>query len=971
MFLLKLYYFVLTLTPMKFLLPLSCLLLLLTSAATFTKAQEFGGNPPSITWQQINMPAAKVIFPSGLDSAGLRVANIVQQMNRTLQPTIGFKQRQISIVLQNQTTISNAYVGLAPFRSEFFLTPEQNSFAIGSLWWPEQLAIHEYRHVQQYNNFNVGFSHFLKVLFGESGQAFGNGLSVPDWFFEGDAVFNETLVSQQGRGRLPYFFNGYRAYWQSGKYFSYMKLRNGSYRDFTPDWYPLGYMLVSYGREKYGYDFWKKVTHDAAAFRGGFYPLQRAIKKYTGNNFKWFTNNGMNFFRQQLINTEPYELPDSLKKYTFRDHIFGYAIGEKHFVANRQYPFYVNDSTLVYMKSTYNHVPAFVVKTGNKENTIATRSFSLDNYFAYRDGKIVYASYRPDLRWNDRDYSELMLLDVKTGTEKRITKGTKYFSPDFSPDSKTIIVVKAGADGKSELHLLNTADGKVTAVVPNKDNLYYTYPKFYDNDTVIAAVRTANGEMTLDLIDIKTGANKYLLPFSFQPIAFPAIKNDTVYFSKTSGINDDLFAFAIKTNQLSKLTGRLVYGNAGNYQPAVSDHHLAFTTFTQTGYRVIEAGKKDLQWVSIDTNIPESLPDFGITVLKSDSSGNLLSKIKNDSLPITKYRKSHHLFNFHSLIPDFSDPNYTISLEGENVLNTLQSHLSFTYNRDEGYKEIGFGAVYGALFPYISAGAGYTLDRRGFSKGRKIYWDETNLHAGLQLPLNLSGGKYVTSLNVGSDLYYAKSTFQPAYRNLFADKNYTYSNNYIRFANTIQQAKQNIYPRFGQSISLNYKSAISGVNATQFLANAYLYLPGFFINHNLVINLAHQQKEKSNGVDFSNNLPFSRGYTAENLVDMNKAGVNYHFPIAYPDAGVANTLYILRIRGNAFYDYTHATDYYTNGKPFKGTFRSTGAEVYFDTKWFNQATISFGFRYSYLVDNDQFGGAGRNRFEIIVPVSIF
>jgi hypothetical protein len=132
------------------------LLLLTTATATITKAQQFGGNPPSIQWQQINTKAAKVIFPKGLDSAAMDVANIVQRMNSAIQPTIGYKQKQVSIVLQNQTTIANAYVGLAPFRSEFFLTPEQNSFDIGSLPWPSQLAIHEFRHVQQYNNFNVG-----------------------------------------------------------------------------------------------------------------------------------------------------------------------------------------------------------------------------------------------------------------------------------------------------------------------------------------------------------------------------------------------------------------------------------------------------------------------------------------------------------------------------------------------------------------------------------------------------------------------------------------------------------------------------------------------------------------------------------------------------------------------------------------------------------------------------------------------
>src|ERR1700753_2455306 len=140
---------------MKFRLPLLFLLLLAT--ATNTQAQEFGGNPPSIKWEQIDMPAAKVIFPAGLDSAGRLVANIISQMNGAIKPTIGTKQKQISIVMQNQTTIANGYVGLAPFRSEFYLTPDQNSFELGSLSWPEQLAIHEFRHVQQYNNFNVGF----------------------------------------------------------------------------------------------------------------------------------------------------------------------------------------------------------------------------------------------------------------------------------------------------------------------------------------------------------------------------------------------------------------------------------------------------------------------------------------------------------------------------------------------------------------------------------------------------------------------------------------------------------------------------------------------------------------------------------------------------------------------------------------------------------------------------------------------
>ena len=67
-----------------------------------------------------------------------------------------------------------------------------------------------------------------------------------------------------------------------------MKLRNGSLKDYVPDHYNLGYLLVNYGYEKYGLDFWGKVTKDASAFKGLFYPFQKAIKRHAGVNYQTF-----------------------------------------------------------------------------------------------------------------------------------------------------------------------------------------------------------------------------------------------------------------------------------------------------------------------------------------------------------------------------------------------------------------------------------------------------------------------------------------------------------------------------------------------------------------------------------------------------------------------------------------------------------------------------------------------------------
>ncbi|MGY4537237.1 hypothetical protein ACVW0P_001653 [Mucilaginibacter sp. UYNi724] len=934
------------------------LLPLLLFTATLAKAQQFGGNPPSTNWKQVESPVARVIYSQGMDSVAQRVAQTIAQMNRSIQPTIGFKQRQVSIVLQNQTTISNAYVGLAPFRSEFYLTPGQNSFDVGSLPWPEQLAIHEFRHVQQYNNFNVGLSKGLSILFGEGGQALGNALSVPDWFFEGDAVYNETLVSRQGRGRLPYFFNGFRALWAAGKDYSWMKLRNGSYLDYTPNHYPLGYMIVAYGREKYGNDFWRGVTHDAAAFNTGFYPLQGAIKKHAGVDYKTFRNAAFNHFKQVYKNDVKDNDPKAKRQ---------------HFIADEEFPAYVNDSTIIYLRTTYNHIPKFVIRTGNREKVIATQSINTDNFFSYHDGKVIYAAYRPDLRWGYRNYNELMVLDVQTGREHRITRKTKYFSPAYSADGKMIVAVDVASTGRSTLHLLKE-NGKLISELPNTAGLFYTYPKFYGDDKLISAVRNFKGEMSLALIDIKSDSTTYLLPFSFEPIAFPQVQGDVVYFTKTSGVNDKLFALNIKTNQLAEVNAPVQGGSIGYYQSAVSQNKIAWTGFTASGYHLQQANRADVGLSPVNNaQAFSALPDMNISALKNDSAANFVASIKPDLLPVSNYSKLHGLFNFHSIFPSFDDPNYSIQLVGNNVLNTFDSQLTFSYNRDEGYKRIGYDAAYGAFFPYLLAGADYTFDRRGFYKGNSIYYNETDIHGGLQVPLNFSAGKNSTSLSVSSSFYYSRNTFQEAFRSLFKDSYYTYLSNTLRFSNQTQRAKQNINPRFAQNINISYKKSLTGRESNQILTTGALYFPGLAPNHSLVLTGAYQHRGQNNGIGFSNDFPFAYGYSTENLDNMNKFGASYHFPIAYPDGGVANLLYILRLRGNIFYDHMHATDsnFLLEGKPFNTNFRSAGGAIFFDTKWFNQADITFGIRYSYLLDPDLFGGSGHNRIELVLPVAVF
>lgn len=936
---------------------LSLFIALAISGST-AAAQKFGGSPPSVHWEQINTPLSRIIFQKGMDSTAARVANIISFIQKPNQKSIGNKTKKINIVFQNQTSISNGYVGLSPFRSEFFLTPPPNSFDLGSLPWPELLAIHEYRHVEQYNNFNVGVSKVLRTLFGEGGQAIANGAAIPDWFFEGDAVFNETNLTMQGRGSLPSFYNGFRSIWNEGKSYNWMQLRNGSYKNYLPNHYPLGYMLVAYGREKYGEEFWKNVTREAASYKTLFYPFQHALKKHSGISFKTFREDALDFFKNNL-NPEESSQVNKQKKERFKD---------------EQYPSITEEGSTIYIRKSYDKIPAFILKKeGQPETVLRIADYTIDSYFSYRKNKIAYASFRPDLRWGNRDYNEIKVLDISSGKQQTVTHKSRYFSPDISFDGASIIAVFEDTFNNQKLRIIDIETGKIINESDNPEGLVYANPKFSSFNKVISAVRNKEGKMSLLEIDIPNNHTSFLLPFTYNVIGFPVMKNDTIFFSCSYLKKDELFAFTSLNKKIWKVSVPAFIENKGfgKYHPAVSDDRLSWHTLTAYGNKIISVPKNQLSFAEISEDAFTRPPShFGISVLDNNTSP-LLSKVPADTLLTTKYRKSFQLFNFHSLFPEANDPDYTLTLQGENILSTFQSELSFSYNRAEKYKRAGFAATYSALFPFLTGGLNVTWDRQIIRNGKKVSFNQWEPFAGVQVPLNLSRGRSFTFLTMSSQYIYNTSNFTGIYKDSFPDNSYGYLNSYLSLSHQVQKAQQQIFPRFAQSAVIRYKEAVNNYTGSQVMINGNLYFPGFLRNHSIVINGAWLRKDSLRQINFTGNFPFSRGYEATSFHKMYKWGINYHFPIAYPDQGFANILFLLRVRSNIFFDNTDIYDFNKNRQGYKARFRSAGTEITFDTKWWNQVQVSFGFRYSYLLDKDLFGNTNSHRWEIMMPVNIF
>jgi hypothetical protein len=279
--------------------------------------------------------------------------------------------------------------------------------------------------------------------------------------------------------------------------------------------------------------------------------------------------------------------------------------------------------------------------------------------------------------------------------------------------------------------------------------------------------------------------------------------------------------------------------------------------------------------------------------------------------------------------------------------------------------------VYGKLFPFLSAGISYTIDRRNLYHGKPVNFNELEPFAGLSIPLNLSKGRSFTSLNFGSQYVYNQSNFKGTYKDTLGKISYSYNSNFLSFVHQDQKAAQQIFPQFAQTVNITYKTAISHYKGFQFVINGNLYLPGLLKTHSIVLNGAYLGKDSIGQIPFSSGFPFSRGYSSINLYKMYKWGADYHLPIFYPDAGFGNILYLLRVRADLFYDHTRANDFFSNGDKFAARFRSAGAEITFDTKLWNEANASIGIRYSRLFDDDLVVSRGRSRWEIILPVNIF
>src|SRR5690606_12567089 len=127
------------------------IILILTVYSINVFSQIFDNSQPhfNIKWKQINTPNLVLIFPEEFTDEAPKLAT---QLNHFLHMVSkGFERptRKIAFIIQTNHLQPNGFVMLAPRKSELYSTPP--GIADNQQWLPN-LALHESRHVVQFDN---------------------------------------------------------------------------------------------------------------------------------------------------------------------------------------------------------------------------------------------------------------------------------------------------------------------------------------------------------------------------------------------------------------------------------------------------------------------------------------------------------------------------------------------------------------------------------------------------------------------------------------------------------------------------------------------------------------------------------------------------------------------------------------------------------------------------------------------------
>ena len=891
----------------------------------------WGVDPPSFRWRQMKSEKYRVVYPDTATNVAQRMMHYLDAVESDI--AYGYRHPQMSIpfVVHPSNFMSNGLVMWMPRRVEFLSTPSIDGY---SMPWVKQLIAHEYRHAVQYNNLNRGVVKALSYVIGQQSSTIGL-LFMPLWMMEGDAVMSETQMSTFGRGLQPSFTLAYRAYGNvAGEFKNIDKWFCGSFKDYIPNHYNLGYLMCRHGYNRFG-----RIMGDDVAELTSRRPYMVVStswvlnKLYGVSQSKLFydTFNRLYYHWQPLDDvtqtTEPIPVAEPCSYTTYA------------------HPVAIGDGKVLVLKEDFDHPSALYevdVESG-QERRVAYTGLVSSRPKLSTTGRLWWTEYRQSALFAEKVHSQLSLMDVKSGRIRSFHKYRNVLYP--TPlEGDCMAWVEYTPDGRYTIYT-NDMEGRRRRAVPYGSEIHGM--AWDDVTRAIYVIVTDDDGMYIARVD-----EEGLTPVTraaYTTLSDLSASKGKLYFGSIASGCDELHSLDLASGKQTRLST----SKYGSFQPSPLDEdRVVAVSYDKRGYMPVTQSVNDAQVVAYSKTPRQiMLPEgkrWGVVNLDTVRFDAVVKDSVVKRTPPRRFNRFLHAFNIHSWAPASYDPyaiveessiafNLGATIMSQNILSTLEGFLTWGWNPSEG-------SVYKGMLTYNGLGVNMWV-RATYGGNQQIYrvvaYDKEkgeleyspdvalgkyySLGAGATLPLLLARGYHTRQLVLSTSWNFSNGMVANVDEIEINDykvsniRTIGYSEGVhqlsvgIGFQDMVRKSHRDFLPPWGVVASGSYTLNPTTDNMGHLMVlYGKLYTPGFAPHHSLSLAASYQTSLGGFHSDlvlslmsFKSTRLLPRGYSAYEIQNDNyvATSLNYQLPVWYPDGGWRGVIFFKRLRLNVGADY--------------------------------------------------------------------
>ncbi|MFW5808363.1 MAG: hypothetical protein ACOC2H_01345 [Spirochaetota bacterium] len=942
------------------------ILLILAAFVLFSPKNGFSAlyenHPPDIRWKVIRTEHFDVIFSSDIEDDARRVANLsehyLKHNTRTMKPD----WRHTTIVLVSESSVANGSVQFVPYMSKFYNSPS----TFNATEWYHSLALHEGRHMVQLNTINSEGRKILYYAFGDQGMAAYVVAMVPMWKLEGDAVLMETVLTEDGRGRVPVFDLYVRTNELSASVdqrYSYYRAYLGSHEDNYPmtDHYVLGYHMATYGRIKYGPMIWNDT------FRGmGESILHLDHFDYSFKTAKADDHDMVDHYRE-TYNFLRHCWSEQISGLEFTDSQTITRTGSQRWSGFLQ--LHESDGRLYCLQTGKEMISGIAeISSGSAHlvtqipvSEVLTAARKNERSFSVGGGRAVWVEQLSDIRWGYRTYSSIMVRELESGRQRRLFPNGKMLSAAISGDGSRISAVEYTESRQCSLIIIDTQTGTVLKRIPSPGNAFLYDTAWSSDNTQIACGSLTTEGSALLMYNVENGSFTELIPHTHDehPKTPSFAGRYLLYGSDYSGI-DNIYAYDLRNGRRYQVTSR----KFGAYYPSASKDggSIYYSDYTVRGYSGEKMRLDPAGWTPL-ASVPVRRADYYEAVVEQEAGGSVVDDVDGKFYQAENYTPMFHSVNVHSWSPVF-DYYYGIGVMSTDHLETTSLSLAYNYNINESAHSVTGSIRYSGLYPILEAGGTLGQRVKMDSDGDYIHWDESTVYGSVTVPFDFSRGIHTT---------FAEFTVSPSYTEISGKSVIEYDKTVLNdgtiipvsysmmLAHLQEGTMLDLYPRWGQIVNVSYTHIPYGdYSSYQMALFSQWFFPSLFMHHSIHFELDY---ERDDGSDYRFPLQFlyPRGYSEEFAEETYKASVNYSLPLLNMHANIWKIMYFKRLKLTGFYDHGYiVTEELDSGQLLNieetGEYRrSAGAELVVQYNPFSNKMLQLesGLEYAYRVEDKE------------------